>query len=426
MNRKVTSYLLSVFMLFLLFSCSQSPTNKSDNAFSEITIVESSSQRNLTPDFSEGDLEELVAGNTEFALNLYAQLAREGGNLFISPYSISLALAMTNAGAKNETETQITNTLRFPFSQEKLHPTFNALDLALTTNTGESTLTIVNALWGQNGFPFLLKFLDVLGVNYGAGMNLLDFITGPDESRIAINDWVSDQTEEKIQDLIPQGDITSLTRLVLTNAVYFYSSWHTCFNEELTRDTTFYLLDGSKVTVPTMAMVDKDSTIELNYSRAGICKAVELPYKGEQLSMIILFPNKGMFGSFESSLDYAMLCSIIDALKPAEINVTLPKFEFTSDSDKFGEALRTMGMPIAFGSGADFSGINGTPGLFINTVVQKTFISVDEKGTEAAASTGVIIDYASSMHINRPFIFLIRDKQTETILFIGRVLNPNN
>lgn len=421
--------IVSISLLFII-SCSKSPIDKSndDNPFSEITVVESSSQRNLTPDFSEGDLEELVSGNTEFALNLYHELENEDGNLFYSPYSISIALAMTIAGAKNETETQIKTTLCFPFTQEKLHPTFNALDLALTTNTGESILNIINTQWGQTGFPFLFKFLDVLAVNYGAGMNLLDFINKPEESRIIINDWVSEQTEEKIQDLIPQGEITSITRLVLTNAIYFYSQWHTCFDEELTGDSAFYLLDGSTVTVPLMAMIEEDSTVELNHASMYYCKAVELPYKGERLSMVIFLPDKGKYKEFESTLNYDKLSTIINALKPKELNVKVPKFEFTSSSIKLKETLYNMGMPIAFGSGADLSGINGIPGLFISEVLHKAFISVDENGTEAAASTAVIINWDmpdNIMHINRPFIFLIRDRETETILFLGRMLNPN-
>lgn len=433
MNKKVTSYILLVCMLFFLFSCSKSPTDKSndDNSFSEITVIESSSQRDLTPDYSKGDLEELVAGNTEFALNLYAKLAQEDGNLFISPYSISIALAMTFAGARNETETQIKNTLCFPFSQEKLHPTFNALDLALTTNTGESTLTIINALWGQTRFPFLLKYLDVLAVNYGAGMNLLDFYNKPEESRIIINNWVSEQTEEKIQDLLPPGAISSLTRLVLTNAIYFYSQWHYCFDEELTKDSDFYLLDSNKVTVPIMAMVENDSAVEVNYNYAPkrYCRAVELLYKGERLSMILLVPHMGEFKEFESSLNYEILRSIIDSLQPAEKNVQLPKFTFTSNSIKLKTVLSDMSMPIAFiPNVADFSGIDGTTNLFIGDVIHKAFISVDENGTEAAGATAVdimVIGPGHILNINRPFIFLIRDRETETILFIGRILNPN-
>ena len=251
-----------------------------------IALAMSDKERVSSPDVAAGDLNELEDGNTAFALELYQRLKEQDGNLFYSPYSISLALAMTYAGARNETEQQMGDTLNFTLPQGKLHPAFNALDQVLASR-GEGAqgkdekgfrLNIVNAIWGQKDYKFLETFLDVLAENYGAGLRLLDFINNPDESRIEINDWVSDQTEGKIEDLIPQGVIDSLTRLVLTNAIYFNAAWANPFDEEATEDGTFHLLDGSEVTVPMMSQTES-----FGYFEGNRYQAVELPYDGDEL-----------------------------------------------------------------------------------------------------------------------------------------------
>ncbi|MBN2187622.1 MAG: serpin family protein, partial [Dehalococcoidia bacterium] len=276
----------------------------------------------------------------------------------------------------------------------------------------------------QEGYEFLSEFLDVLAENYGAGLRPLDFASAPEESRITINDWVSDQTEGRIEDLIPQGLINALTRLVLTNAIYFNAAWQYPFEEAATVDGTFHVLGGGEVTVPMMRQTESFS-----YAEGDGYQAVELPYDGRELSMVILLPEAGQFNDFEDSLDVRQVEAIVKDLESGRVALTMPKFEFESS---FGlkESLAAMGMPVAFSGGADFSGMTGNRDLFIADVVHKAFVSVDEAGTEAAAATAVIMQLTAmpeepvEVTIDRPFIFLIRDIETGAILFVGRVANP--
>jgi len=397
--------------------------------------VQSDKERVTSPNVSAPDLADLVNGNSAFAFGLYHFLREEkDGNLFYSPYSISLALAMTYAGARGETAQQMADTLHFTLPQDRLHPAFNSLDLELASR-GEGAqgkdskgfrLNIVNAIWGQQGHKFLPTFLDTLAENYGAGLRLLDFASNPEASRVTINDWVSDQTEGKIKDLIPQGVIDKLTRLVLTNAIYFNAAWAEPFKEDLTTDGPFHLLDGSQVTVPMMRQ-----TTSFGYAEGEGYQAVELPYDGRELAMVILLPAAGKFEAFENSLDAGKVEAIIKNLNYREVALTLPKFEVESDFSLV-DALAAMGMPVAFSAGADFSGMDGTRNLYIGDVIHKAFVSVDEAGTEAAAATAVVMEAtgmpepAVEVTVDRPFIFLIRDIETGAILFVGRVVNPGS
>lgn len=391
-------------------------------------------RRDLSPKTSTSDLTALVTGNTALALDLYQALSDDPGNLFYSPYSISLALAMTYAGARGQTEAQMADALHFTLSQDRLHPAFNALDLELASR-GEGAagkdgegfrLNIANAIWGQDGYPFLQEFLDTLAVNYGAGMHLLDFAAAPEPSRVTINDWVADQTEGRIKNLIPQGLITTLTRLVLTNAVYFNAAWAYPFDEDDTSDGPFHTLDASEVTVPMMHLGE-----ELRYAEGAGYQAVELPYDGDELSMVILLPGAGEFKAFEASLDVATLTSVLTGLSRRRVVLTMPKFTYVSQF-KLSQVLSDLGMQDAFiPDQADLSGMDGTRSLFISEVVHKAFVDVDEAGTEAAAATAVIVGVTSvpidppvEVTVDRPFIFLIRDIQTGTILFLGRVTDP--
>jgi serpin B len=248
----------------------------------------------------------LVEGNSAFAFDLYQALREKDGNLFYSPHSISLALSMTYAGARGETAQQMADTLHFNLSQDNLYPAFNNLDIELSER-GQGTqgkddegfrLNIVNAIWGQKDYSFLPTFLDVLAENYGAGMRILDFIQETEKSRVTINEWVSDQTEERIEDLIPQGAIDATTRLVLTNAIYFNAAWQYSFDEALTADGPFYLLDGEQVTIPMMKQAESSG-----YAGGEGYQAIELPYDGGELSMVILLPKAGQFEAFEEALE---------------------------------------------------------------------------------------------------------------------------
>ncbi len=402
-----------------------------------LSIARSEKQRVTSPDVSTSGLADLVAGNSAFAFDLYRALSEEPGNLFYSPYSISLALAMTYAGARGETERQMADTLHFVLPQDRLHPAFNGLDLELARR-GEGAagrdekgfrLNIVNAIWGQEDYEFLVEFLDVLAENYGAGPRLLDFAGEPEESRVTINDWVSEQSEGRIEDLVPQGVIDELTRLVLTNAIYFNAAWLYPFTESLTKDGAFHLLDGGEVMVPMMRR-----TARFGLATGDGYQAVELPYDGGELSMVILLPDTGQFEAFESVLDADLVHTVTEGLVPTRVALTMPRFEFESDFT-LGDALGAMGMPTAFipplgpctSEMADFSGMTSTCELYIKEVVHKAFVSVDEAGTEAAAATAVVMSIGSmppSVTIDRPFVFLIRDIETGAVLFVGRVVDP--
>ena len=397
-----------------------------------VNLLQSAKPRITSPEVNVSDIVTLTDGNNEFAFDLYRTLKEADGNLFYSPYSISQAMAMTFAGARGETEEQMSDTLHFALPQDRLHPSFNSLDIELGKR-GEGAqgkdeegfrLNIVNAIWGQEGYGFLSQFLDVLAENYGAGLRILDFINAPEASRITINDWVSEQTEGRIEDLIPQGAIDALTRLVLTNAIYFNAAWQYPFNEEATASGTFHLLDGTKVTVPMMTQTES-----YGFAAGDNYQAVELPYDGRELSMVIVLPDDGRFETFESSMDYGTIEEIISELNYRQVALTMPKFEFESEFS-LKQALTEMGMPLAFSTAADFSGMTGNPELFIDNVLHKAFVSVDEAGTEAAAATAVIMSLTAipeppvTVTVDRPFIFLIRDIETGAILFMGRVLNP--
>jgi len=395
-------------------------------------VVHSDKPRTTSPQASQTDLKRLTEGNSDFAFELYQKLRVADGNLFFSPYSISQALAMTYAGARGETETQMADTLRFMLPQDSLHNTFNNLDIELSQRGDGAEgkdekgfrLNIVNAIWGQSGYDFLAEFLDTLAENYGAGLRTLDFAKETEESRITINDWVSDQTEGRIKDLIPQGAIDALTRLVLTNAIYFNAAWQFPFEEDATSDGAFHLLDGKKITVPMMGQTES-----FGYAEGGNYQAVELPYDGQELSMVILLPTSGQFADFESSMNYEMAARIISDIKSQQVSLTMPKFEFESEFS-LSKTLAAMGMPVAFSMNADFSGMTGNRDLYIDDVLHKAFVSVDEAGTEAAAATAVMMRLTAMpgipvvVTIDRPFIFLIRDIETGAILFIGRVSNP--
>lgn len=375
---------------------------------------------------------ELVAGNTRFALALYGALYDKGANLFCSPYSISQALGMTYAGARGTTEQEMAKALGFTLPQERLHAAFNALDQALAARgakvaKGEGerfSLHITNALWGQKDYAFLPAFLDTLAQNYGAGLRLLDFKGAPDASRQTINRWVEEQTAEKIKDLLPEGSIDPLTRLVLTNAIYFKASWMHPFEASATQDGTFHLLDGSTVTVPMM-----HESESLGCADGEGWQAVELPYVGGELSMVILLPDEGQFDAFARGLDAAKLHDALSAIRPAQVALTMPRFKFEAGA-KLKDALTKLGMVQAFTDQADFTGMTERRELYIDDVYHKAFVAVDEKGTEAAAATAVVMRLTAApaepqeVRIDRPFLFLIRDVETGAILFLGHVVNP--
>lgn len=430
--KTILIFLVSVVILVVSgcdFNIPDSPGSSSAQ------VLESKLPRAEVSDISGSDLIKLAEGNTAFTLDLYQQIKSTPGNLFYSPYSISSALAMTYAGSEGKTAEEMAAAMHFLLPQESLHSAFNGLDHMLTSLAeieipeGEGDpfqLNIANSLWGQEGFHFESDFLDILAENYGAGLRLLDYISQPEESRQTINQWVSDETKEKIQNLIPQGAITSDTRLVLSNAIYFKATWLESFEEALTEEGTFFGLDGEEIPVP---MMGHSSSPSFLYFKGEGFQAVELPYIGNQVSMLVLVPDRGSFADFEAQLCAETLSRVLDGLTYSPIDLKFPKFEFESGLS-LARTLSDMGMPTAFSDGADFSGMTGSKDLFISDVFHKAFVSVDEEGTEAAAATAVLMQVTSmpesplELTVDRPFLFLIREHETNTILFIGRVVSP--
>ena len=432
--KSVFSLLIIGILLGSLFACAAPPLKTPQVVRAE--VIQSDKPRNLSPNVSSADLAELVSGNTAFALNLYRLLSAENtANLFYSPYSISVALAMTYAGARGETEQQMANALHFSLPQERLHAAFNALDQQLIalaqgrqgSEAGQGfRLHIANALWGQQGFEFLNEFLDTLAQNYGAGLRLVDFSTNPEAARQVINQWVSDQTEQKIQDLIPQGALDPLTRLVLTNAIYFNAAWQYPFQKEATSEEPFFLLNGEQITVPMMKL-----NKSLLYAEGTDYQLVSLPYEGGSIEMVVILPADGQFEALQAKIAPAWLTEALAQRQFQMVNLSLPKFKVESDFSLV-DALSTLGMPAAFQPDqADFSGMDGRKDLYIGEVLHKAYVNVDEAGTEAAAATAVIMELTAAlpeqpviMTVNRPFLFLIREVQSGTVLFIGQVTQP--
>jgi serpin B len=386
---------------------------------------------------------ELVDGNTTFALDLYGTL-RQGsdGNLLVSPYSISQALAMTYAGAGGETVTQMANTLHFTLDQSALPGAFQALNGSLVARgtaaadpeRGEPAraLNIANGLWGEQTFPFNPEFSAQLAAYYGAGLQTADFLNNPVGARKEINGWIAQQTEHRIQDILPDGAITPETRLVLANAIYFYGGWAHTFDASATADGDFFLLDGASTRVPFMSQQESFS-----YAAGDGFQAIELPYAGSQLAFTVILPDAGQFAAIEDRLDSTMLDAAIGQMADRLVVLYLPKFEFEYAASLV-DPLAALGMHDAFDPNvADFSGMLGGPAaepLVISDVLHKAFISVDEEGTEAAAATAVIMapgagappeEEPLEVRIDRPFLFAIRDPQTGAILFLGRVMNPS-
>ena len=389
--------------------------------------------RESNPAVAPTDLAELVSGNSDFAFDMYGLLKDEPGNVVFSPYSVSIALAMTYAGARCATKSAMAGALHFALNDTNLHPAFNRLDRDLESRgegaagrEGEGfTLSIANALWGQSGYPFHRDYIDLLGVNYGAGLSLLDFLRVPDSCRIVINDWVTQETNNKIQDLIPPGAIDPLTVLVLTNAIYFDAMWQDTFPSQATRGADFFRTPDDTVRVPFM----NRTSHSVAYVQGTGWQAIELPYDGGDMAMVVLLPDQGSFEAVESRLSREFFKTLTASLDPSHVAIALPKFEFTTSSISLKEPLASLGMGIAFTGAADFTGIANDE-LFISDVIHKAFIAVDEKGTTAAAATAVMVSRASiepqplRFTANRPFLFFIRDVATNTILFAGRVVDP--
>jgi serine protease inhibitor len=376
----------------------------------------------------------LVEGNTAFALDLYARLSETPGNLFFSPYSISTCLAMTYAGARGNTETQMCQVLRFKLDQSQLHSSFGELQQQLTAAANRSgiQLDIANALWAQQGEPILPAFLKIAQDDYQANIDQADFKTSADAVTREINRWISQKTKDKIQDILSPGSVNDLTRLILANAIYFKGAWSSRFEVAATSAQPFHLSENAQTDVPLMHHV-----ADANYVENNDLQALELPYSGGELSMVILLPRQiSSLGQLEPQLSPAFLARLLAQMEKQNVEVFLPRFKLKS-AFKLNDTLAKMGMPDAFLlENADFSGVTGTrprDALYISSVFHTAWAEVNEEGTEAAAATVVTLEARGIaerpspppvFRADHPFVFLIRDTRSGSVLFIGRLADP--
>jgi serpin B len=385
---------------------------------------------------SPADNATVVEANNRFAWDLYRALEADesnaGQNIFFSPHSISTALALTYEGAEGETADEIRSVLYFPENKTALRDGYRALNNDINRGDGAYTLRTANALWAEKTHPFLPGYIAVAEGYYGAEVENLDFIFAPEESRLTINQWVENRTEDLIRDLIPEGAITSLTRLVITNAVYFKGTWVLQFDENLTSPSPFTTTQGETVEVDMMQRTDEDAIY--NYTETDDLQILQMSYEHEgagSLSMLVLLPKTNDIRAAEEALGTQELFDAVAGMEEGRVDVYFPKF--TLECEYFlPETLSAMGMPTAFGTGADFSGLDGTRELFITDVIHKAFVEVNEEGTEAAAATAVVVAESAFVEeedipvfrADHPFVFMIIDDESGNVLFMGRVADP--
>ena len=379
------------------------------------------------------DSKTLAENNSTFAFDLYGQLKSTKGNIFFSPYSISTALGMTYGGARGNTEKQMAKTMRFSLGQEKTHPAFAQLEAKLNKiqKKGNVKLNVANSLWPQEDHEFLEEYLGLTKKNYGTSITPLDYRADPERARLTINEWVEDRTQNKIKELIKPNVLDPATRLVLANAIYFKGNWANQFDSKKTKKEPFFLSPTKSIEVD---MMTHGKGKDFRYTENRMLQILELPYVGNELSMLILLPKKkDGLNELERKLSIRNLTKWTKKMWEREVNVFLPKFKMSCG---FGlaDTLKAMGMPDAFDpTKADFSGMDGREHwLYIGAVIHKAFVDVNEEGTEAAAATAVVMELASAMPdppveflADHPFIFLIRENRTGSILFMGRVEDPS-
>jgi serpin B len=377
------------------------------------------------------DVEKLVRGNSAFALDLYEHLRGAEGNLFFSPYSISTALVMTYAGARENTAREMADTLYFSLDQSQLHPAFAALQAGLNQvqDAGHVRLSTANSLWPQQGHPFLAEYLSLIETHYGVSITAVDYSTRTtrEAARQTINRWVEGRTQDRIKELVRPEHLNDATRLVLTNAIYFNGKWKNEFDPQKTRDETFYLSAAKSISVPMI-----HQTEDFRYAEDSSVQILELPYRGDELSMLILLPVRieGL-GQLEKRLTLEALGRWRDRLQKTEVIVSMPRFRMTWEAG-LKAVLTGMGMVEAFTwPGANFAGLDGDPNWFvIGEVVHKAYVDVNEEGTEAAAATAVVMMLGGmparppEFRADHPFLFLIQENRTGSILFLGRVVDP--
>lgn len=429
-------FIYSILIVSLLLGSACTPVPDEIVNLEKVVFASSNLARDPQPQVDPSQLEVLADANTAFGLNFYHQISQQEGNLIFSPISLSLALSMTLAGAQGATRDEMLQALSLQALAGDLHPAFNALlqsinasqEVVDSLSEGDAfQLNIANSIWGNAGTDFKTDFLDTLSLNYGAGIYSVNYETDPEAARQAINAWVEDETAGKIPDLIPEGLIDVMTRLVLANAIYFNGSWLYPFNEGLTDQAPFTLLDGQSIDVEMMHLTGEG----LDYARMEDYQLVKLPYLSSDFSMLLIVPDAGSFKDFEGSLSVDDLADGLAEMAYVPMSLAMPSFDFES-SINANDVLISLGMQVPFdANSADFSGITAEEVLYISDVLHKATITVDEKGTEAAAATAVIMACTSmpineplSLVIDRPFMFSIMHNPTGSILFMGRVVQP--
>ncbi len=370
----------------------------------------------------------VVEGNNHFATDLYSQLKDNGGNVFFSPFSISTALAMTYEGARGQTAEEMSAVLHLPANSTVRRDDYAALLASINSGNNNYELKTANDLWIQEDKPLSESYMQTIQDYYGGTANTLDFMGNPEDSRLTINNRVEQQTNGRIKDLIRPGFINYDTRLILTNAIYFKGKWAQTFDSSLTEEKNFTLARGMKKKVPMM-----HATEQFFYTEIDGIQILEMPYSGGNLSMLVLLPEEGELDQLEDSLTSENLDSWRQDLSEQKVSVYFPKFKFETGFS-LGETLQDMGMQQAFSNPADFSGITQTEGLKISDVVHKAFVEVNEEGTEAAAATAVGMGITSApmeeppkipeFNADHPFIFMIEERDSGSILFMGRMADP--
>ncbi len=389
-----------------------------------ISMQQASAQSAAPP----ADRAEAVAGSNAFATGLYARLRSQPGNLFFSPESISTAFAMAWAGARGQTAAEMARVFHYTLPPDRLHPAMGALLAAMNASHNGFELHVADALWAQHDQSFLQSYLNLVQSAYGAGFHQVDFKSSPESARTTINQWIEKQTNDRIKDLLPPGTVTPMTRLVLTNAIYFKGSWVDPFEKDGTRNGPFHVSSSQSVQAPFM-----HRTGSYRYYDGGTFQALELPYKGNELSMVVLLPKKteGLPALEDSFTAEAVATWLAKLQFGNRVILALPRFTMTQRFE-LGGTLAAMGMPQAFSARADFSGMTGKPGFLISAAVHKAFVDVNETGTEAAAATGIAMAPTAIrqepppivFNADHPFLFMIRDTKSGSILFLGRVVDP--
>jgi serpin B len=399
------------------------------------TVARSDLPYNAQPEVDDVTYQSFITNVNAFGLDLFRGFVSHDGNVVYSPLSIAMTLGMTLPGARNNTADEMALVLHNTLEAALFHAAGNRLMTEMRSRNiaphpaesgGEKSvqLSLINAIWAQHTLTMESAFLDILAVHYDSGMNLVDFITETESTRLTINDWVAGNTMQKLTNFIPAGALTADTRLVLTNALHFYGSWHKSFKVSETANGNFATPSGTDVSVPLMHLTDN-----FTYDSQSGYQIVDLPYDGESLVMTIVLPEADQFATIRESIDEQWLNTALETMDPRiKLELTLPRFNFVWDAS-LTEPLTDLGMIDAFDKNtANFSGISTTEPLFISDVLHKAFIGVDEYGTEAAAATAVIVSTWSDpipFTADHPFLFFIRDTETGAILFAGQVIDPS-